>query len=141
MGPLAGAGNFWPGEGGLVVCNDPTRFGALQPGVYCISATCLQAVYGKAPGRWNVQYENYYQLLNSTLLKDPPKDFETQQEWDVLKARRLCAYLRNREPDANAGYSILIYRVSRDDLDEALFGSPSELDDLSWDQQRTRAKK
>ncbi|MEX0819672.1 MAG: glycosyltransferase family 39 protein, partial [Pirellulaceae bacterium] len=38
---------------------------ALRPGTYCISATCLQAVYGFAPGRWNRQYETRYQELRS----------------------------------------------------------------------------
>jgi hypothetical protein len=32
------------------------------------------------------------------------------------------AYLRRRQPDANAGYSILIYRLTQADLDAALHG-------------------
>ena len=36
---------------------------ALRGGVYCVSATNLQAVYLAAPGRWNVTYERDYQAL------------------------------------------------------------------------------
>ena len=41
---------------------------------------------------------------------------------------RLCAFLRRREPDDNIGYSILIYRMTTEDLREALSGPPVELD-------------
>lgn len=45
-------------------------------------------------------------------------------EW--LRVGRLCALLRKREPDTRAGDSILIYRVSADELNAALDGPPPE---------------
>ena len=44
---------------------------------------------------------------------------------------RLCAFLRQRKADDNIGYSILIYRLTSDDLQKALFGPPAELDKTS----------
>jgi hypothetical protein len=105
----------------------------LRPGTYCISATCLQAVYGFAPGRWNRQYETRYRELNAIFENsEPAPNTELRSQWDALKARRLTAHLRHRDPDDNVGYSILIYRVSADELKTALHGPPVELDDMSW---------
>ena len=109
----------------------------LRPGTYCISATCLQAVYGFAPGRWNQQYEARYQELNAQFAeRDDSTDIEPRREWDVLKSRRLASYLRHRDPDDHVGYSILIYRLSAAELDLALHGLPAELDRMSWSLRR-----
>ncbi|MBC8352925.1 MAG: glycosyltransferase family 39 protein [Planctomycetes bacterium] len=110
----------------------------LTPGVYCVSATCLQAVYGFASGRWNQQYEARYQELRTLFEtgEDDPTDTELRLQFDALKARRLATYLRHRDPDANVGFSILIYRLTTDDLHLALAGPPAELDKLSWAMRR-----
>jgi len=105
----------------------------LRSGTYCISATCLQAVYGFAPGRWNRQYEAHYQELNALFAsRETAADIELRPQWDALQARRLTTHLRHRDPDDNVGYSILIYRVTADELHAALHGPPAELDDISW---------
>jgi tetratricopeptide (TPR) repeat protein len=44
-----------------------------------------------------------------------------------LRFARLCAFLRQREPDDNIGYSILIYRLSDRDVQQALTGKAVEL--------------
>ena len=36
--------------------------------------------------------------------------------FDELRFGRLCHFLRQREPDAHIGYSILIYRLTAEDL-------------------------
>jgi len=112
---------------------------ALEPGVYCISATMLQQVYGRVPGPWTPQYETAYQsILHNAqvfekLRQDPSADprlvgqraveMEGQMlMFEHLRLARLCAYLRRREPDAYAGYSILIYRVTAEELRDALLG-------------------
>ena len=41
-------------------------------------------------------------------------------QYDLLRFERLCALLREREPDDHVGHSILIYRVSEEDLRRAL---------------------
>jgi hypothetical protein len=109
----------------------------LRPGTYCISATCLQAVYGFAPGRWNRQYEARYQeLISHFTTQDEPVEVELRSQLDALKAHRLATYLRHRDPDDHVGYSILIYRLSAAELDSALNGSPAELDRMCWAMRR-----
>jgi hypothetical protein len=48
-------------------------------------------------------------------------------DFDQLRLARLCAYLRRREPDDQIGYSILIFRLSDEDVRDALNGPPAEL--------------
>jgi hypothetical protein len=43
-----------------------------------------------------------------------------------LRTSRLCAFLRGREPDAEIGRSILIYRITDADVRQALDGPSPE---------------
>jgi hypothetical protein len=117
----------------------------LEPGLYAISATMLQHVYMPIRGPWTDEDERQYQQLrlndaNFRLLKaDPAGHPELMREisplqwsrawtkFEELRFARLCHYLRVRRPDAMAGYSILIFRLSRAELDAALEGSPGDL--------------
>lgn len=98
----------------------PPRAG-FAPGLYCISATILQQVYGPAAGPWTLERELDLRELRSRAPGDlNPAD---AQRLDALKLARLCQKLRGREPDAHAGHSILIYRVDAAELAAAL-GEP-----------------
>lgn len=127
----------------------------LTQGYYCISASMLDSVYSQYWGHWCRPYEQKYREAVKFFsyylkIKDNPKalaSFVQQfgQErldrlllaHDHLRFARLCAYLRQREPDAMAGYSILIYAVSPEELHKALFGPPAELYDRSvWEENR-----
>jgi 4-amino-4-deoxy-L-arabinose transferase-like glycosyltransferase len=113
-------------------------------GVYCISATLLQEVYSSARGPWTLEAERAYQELRrlepqfreyfgdakskAHVLSLAPAD-QWQHDWgqyEILRHARLCAYLRARGPDANVGYSILIFRLSAPELDAALRTSYSD---------------
>jgi hypothetical protein len=115
----------------------------LTGGVYCISATMLQAVYVlDAPGAWTPTYEKRYQdalfnmrLFDSTrsnpkdraaLLKQTGEEFwwKTFHLVENLRFARLAAYLRQRRPEANVGHSILIYRLTDDEVARAVAGPP-----------------
>ena len=115
----------------------------LTGGIYCISATMLQAVYVlDAPGAWTPAYEKRYQdamynirLFDSTgrnpkdraaLLKQTGEElwWKTFHLFENLRFARLAAYLRHRTPDANIGHSILIYRLTDDDVARAVAGPP-----------------
>jgi hypothetical protein len=136
------------------------RADELRPGHYCISATMLQAVYAEPRGPWNERSESSYQQLRaeaaaiSKKLRDDPtlpqrmmkeRDsadklvgwFATLGSFDNYQLNRLCAYLRQREPDDQVGYSILIYTLGAKDLDTALNQPLS-----SWDESagRTRSR-
>lgn len=119
---------------------------SLHGGTYCISATELQGVLA-APcaGRWNKRYEDAYQVLRHNVdnyrrsLSDPQLRSQimasaNQQQWNQmielferLRFRRLCSFLRQRRPDEQVGYSILIYRLTDADVAQALDGPPIEL--------------
>ena len=112
----------------------------LTAGVYCISATMLQAVYLRAWGAWSELYEADYQgmrdnlavfdstatnpFARSALLRQTGDAYWMQlfDAYEQFRLARLVAWLRRRSPDAQAGYSILIYKVSNDELQKALFG-------------------
>ncbi len=116
---------------------------SLGPGLYCVSATILQHVYEIERGPWAALYERAYQNGVAWSGSREANDFSAaatrsdSPETDTRSARlrtfralrfgRLCAYLRHQKPIANAGYSILVFRLSRADIDAALHGPPAEL--------------
>jgi hypothetical protein len=116
----------------------------LSPGVYCISATLLQnAIEDNYPGPWTLSQERTYQTVSAHVAKllqsgNPgdreikpgrPQNVQAKQMelFDKLRSKRLFAYLRHRKPDDEVGYSILIYRLSSQDIQAALFGPPAEI--------------
>jgi len=114
----------------------------LTAGVYCISATHLQRSFAPI-GRWCSYYENAYQarlaqmqpLLQAddaareSLLRSVGDAFWVQEFYlfDELRLGRLCAFLRQREPEDSIGYSILIYTLTAEEVEQALYGPPPEL--------------
>jgi len=118
----------------------------LSAGTYFISATLLQPVTqpGKgAFGSWNDRLEKEYQRVRefiTPLLSDDPAErsaalpqfpagqwYNALEYYDFLRFYRLAAFLRQREPDDNVGFSILVYRLNDEDLARALDGPPVEL--------------
>jgi hypothetical protein len=110
----------------------------LEPGTYLISVTMLQSVCNEtAFGPWCATYENEYQNMTSKIdqLKQQ-HDSATfihlvrtgaMTRYDYLRLGRLCAYLRQREPDERITYGVLVYELNQAQLDEALSGPPVEL--------------
>jgi len=120
----------------------------LTPGIYAISATLFENIYTQASGPWNKIYERIYWRIirnlmtyeltannpaaHAVLLAKFPQTFWDREyaAFEVLRFNRLCAWLRHkRPPDANVGYSILIWHLNADDLHEACSGLPVELED------------
>lgn len=120
----------------------PRRWQELKPGLYCVSATELQDVYSPFRGAWIPAREVAYQRLlrqmraemaegkRDTLIAEfgegPSKPL-----WDLdrLRFARLAQYLRLRQPDAMIGYSILLYRLSAEEVHAAVNGTAAELAD------------
>jgi hypothetical protein len=114
----------------------------LRPGYYCVSATMLQGVYLAVNGPWTAKSEETYRMLASLARARAAAQSEEDRArletaagnarpefWnsavrlhDELRTARLMAYLRQRPPTANAGYSILIYQLDQTMLDAALTG-------------------
>jgi hypothetical protein len=113
------------------------------PGLYAISATMLQHVYMPIRGPWTGEREQLYQAFRAynpvfkSLKANPnqplPDDTSGKDwalRWDQFEQyrfARLCHYLRSRQPDANVGYSILIYRLTQNEIEDALEGPWSQL--------------
>ncbi len=123
-----------------------TRFYRLLPGSYVISATMLSCVYnGIAMGPWRPSLEKAYQenLLHMAELQpalQSPAGLEALfardgrdvwlkriRDFDYLRFGRLCARLRQREPDEHIGPGMLVFEVTIEDLQSALAGPPPEL--------------
>jgi hypothetical protein len=116
------------------------------PGIYLISATMLQPVAFPLDGPWgpwNTRHEATWRELRAEvepLLGDNPAaraaafSRRPPLEWwalldrfDQFRFARLTAWLRQREPDGQINFSVLVYRLSADDLARALDGPPVEL--------------
>jgi hypothetical protein len=94
---------------------------------------------------WTLENERLYQQLrlseaNFRALKADPhgrpelRQGISEDEWasawsrfEQLRFARLCHYLRARQPDAQPGYSILVYRLDQAEIDAALNGDLRQL--------------
>jgi 4-amino-4-deoxy-L-arabinose transferase-like glycosyltransferase len=113
-------GSAWPPHYGVRpthflpavnIARPPRQDFEYEPGLYCISATSLAGVYSDYRGSWRAEWEQLYRTVP-----------HTTEEFDELRFARLCKYLQFRAPDAEAGYSILIYRLNAAELQTALHG-------------------
>ena len=124
----------------------------LKPGVYCISATILQGItlYKAVGNRWLPEFESAYRALipmmdeffqtrlntperKALLMRDGEKVWlERIDLFRQLRLQRLLTYLRDldeqgryvREPDDMINYSILVYRLSQEELDTVFTLTP-----------------
>ena len=105
---------------------------AMTGGVYCISATMFQQPYTLVRHGWTPQHEHRYAELRAWLdawragRDRTPRDAAIQRlvELEHLRFGRLCAGLQSRAPDAEVGYSILIFRLTDADVRALLEGPP-----------------
>jgi hypothetical protein len=153
---LAGLRRDWPdhdvlgmaraGDAEIVtLLKKPERL-RLDAGTYLISATMLQPVNFALSGPWgpwNQRYEAIYQELKGQVepLMSPDLGIRRAavirrgltgwpsllERFDEFRFARLAAYLRQRQPDDEINYSILVYRLSEADIASALDGPPAEL--------------
>jgi len=118
----------------------------LGAGIYMISASMLQPVsFGLSGpwGPWNARYEATYQELSAAvrpLMSDDPDERKAAlmrrsvgvwppllQRFEEYRFGRLTAFLRQREPDEEINFSILVYHLSGADIARALDGPPPEM--------------
>ena len=105
-------------------------------GIYCISATMLATLFTHYPLPWTAYHERELEYLEKEIdrlrgkgvrrleeiyrLDNPEYWAGIVKSYDQMRFSLLCRFLREREPDAMVGYSILIYRLDRNDLVQAL---------------------
>ena len=142
---IVGEGHTGANEESLALLLRPEAL-RLTGGTYFISASMLQPVMYQLQGPlgpWNRRYEDAYQTLAArvrpllsadpaarlaALSKLPLEDWVTTLAYyRMCRLARLTAFLREREPDANVNYSILVYRLSDADVARALDGPPPPL--------------
>jgi hypothetical protein len=130
-------GSAWPPHYGVrptaflttvtLVARPPLLRREWQPGLFALSATVLVETYARFRGPWTKQHEQDYRMLRTRFAgatTPPPTgpDDADYERYDELRLARLCKYLQRREPDASAGYSILIFRLTAAELRAALEG-------------------
>ena len=102
-------------------------------GVYCISATMFQQPYTLVRHGWTPDHERRYAELRTWSNawhagRDPlPREEAIPRliELEHLRFGRLCAGLHERRPDAEVGYSILIFRLTDAEVHALLDGPPT----------------
>ncbi len=122
----------------------PVLYVPLKAGIYCVSATLLQQVYGPVRGPWTINFEREYQQLRglepvfASFRHDPIVRSELERagsskqvqrdlaRFDSLRFARLCYYLRVRRRDADVGHSIFIYRLTSEEVAKATAGPLSD---------------
>ena len=123
----------------------PPTDAPLEAGIYCISATILQSLYNEYPGPWTHAHEGLYQATRARvalfrasadapaqraeLLRAKPEAYYRKLERSLthLRFARLLGYLRQRAPETEVGYSILVFQLGASELARALDGPPAEL--------------
>ncbi len=108
----------------------PHPWHALDAGVYAVSASMLQQVYGNYRGPWTIENENQFQSLRKleptllsyfwnpaqrpTLDRERPPDqwIALWKTYEALRFARLCHYLRVRRPDAIVAHTVLVHRLT-----------------------------
>lgn len=101
-------------------------------GLYCISATMFQQVYTLVRHGWTEKHERRYAELRAWAeawragRDATPRETAIPRfiELEHLRFGRLCAGLQRRKPDAMAGYSILIFRLTDAEVRALLDGPP-----------------
>jgi hypothetical protein len=106
---------------------------ALTGGTYCISATALQGTFLPIVGHWTAAREAEYQILAREFSHGVPASPKGAVQQIVthyadLREARLRSFLRHRQPDEEIAYSILVYRLTDEDIQRALLGPPAELE-------------
>lgn len=103
----------------------------LRQGYYVISATNFVQVYSLARGPWNQQKEELYNRILERLRSPEAKHPETEaqitqirndcMDLELLQASRLFNFLTDRTPLQVIGGSLLVFQLTNDELQEALY--------------------
>jgi hypothetical protein len=95
-------------------------------GLWIISVTQFQQDYTEARGPWDPEKEvKYRKLLANVLEMSKSGKKLTLYEgntFEEFQFARLCNYLRGREPLAELDYTFLIFRLTDDEVEQALYG-------------------
>jgi hypothetical protein len=101
----------------------PTPLGG---GLWIISVTQFQQVYTEARGPWDREKEQHYQALLRHLIElqrtHGHMDYHEGVAFENFQFARLCHTLVGRPPDARPSYTFLVYRLTDEQVQSALYG-------------------
>lgn len=120
-------------------CDHGERVFPVRPhgGWFAISATQYQRIYLNIAGPWNDRFERLYQRLRSEMNgrvpaqiapADKSRLLQDAKDFEILELGRLCHFLGDRMPNEIVGGSLLIFRLSDDDVNLALNAQLADLD-------------
>ena len=104
----------------------PRRYPSiLRGGVWLISVTMFQQVYSRARGHWDVGKEAVYQNLLKKAVETAQAggklSVEDGKSIEEYQFARLCHFLRNTPPLAQPGYTFLVFELTDDEVNRALY--------------------
>lgn len=109
----------------------PRAFPApVRGGWFVVSATHLPLVYFPTRGPWTERHERLYRELLARRAAAAPGEAASPElglalmDLEILQFSRLAHFLRDREPVEVVGGSLLIFRLSDDEVARFLFGPP-----------------
>ncbi len=101
----------------------------LSGGLWIISVTQFQQDYTEARGPWDLEKERTYRKLLANvveLAKTGGKlTFDEGNTFEEYQFARLCHYLRGTKPIDELDYTFLIFKVTDDEVLQALYGPVS----------------
>lgn len=106
----------------------------LRGGWFVIGATHFQRVYLPVRGDWTEKHETLYRAMlesRATAARQPPANEAGQRQLlhdlmalEMLQFGRLCHFLRARDPQEIIGGSLLVFRLTDEEVHTALYGPP-----------------
>jgi hypothetical protein len=94
-------------------------------GLWIISVTQFQQVYTEARGPWDVEKEARYRQLLAHVLElersGEKLSYKEATTFEEYQFARLCHWLRGRTPDAELGYTVLVFRLTDAEVMRALY--------------------
>jgi 4-amino-4-deoxy-L-arabinose transferase-like glycosyltransferase len=110
-----------------------------RPGWYVISATHLRRVYFPGRGNWTEKHENVYRDLEGRLTAAQAKTGARSEEenkqllsdardYEVIQFCRLGYFLENRQPHEIVGGSLLVFKLTAEDIAWALHAPRAEME-------------
>jgi hypothetical protein len=93
----------------------------LGAGLYCVSATILDNAGTAIQGPWTLEREREFLMLRAG--EDAGGSGVDQERFAELRLARLNAYLQMRRPVARIGNSIMVFRLTAEEVARATEGS------------------
>jgi len=107
----------------------PRKEAILTGGLYIISVTIFQLDYTEARGPWDLlKEEKYRKFLAHIIELQKAKGtlaYTDGMQLEAYQFARLCHYLRGKEPLAQPDNTFFIYRLTDDEVTNALYGPVS----------------